>query len=345
MSSKLLLSTVLAESLPIIDKMLSQKEVPFRLRPFEASLTYARDCLLRVREGDRTWTPDFDSTDFFSEKWFRVFYREIEIWYQNRYPSEFAKFNPPTIAGLVLIWGNPYALDVPTVVRRSEIPGKWVSFPDYVLDTENPLDWIVKPPALNQLSRNAAIKLYETCVTIASLLRSIRVGIIGIGRRDEVVDGFLETLSGNISRAAEDIVVRRREGTTSGATWEIQKAWECALKALLQQKTGTFRETHDLFRLYDDALPYGLSLNRDLLKLIPSWRKMVNLRYGQGSIPTVSWYFTMYRTMLSGVAAILKPMISIHIGKGVLQLETPPWLRTDDLPHQYHYDLGHTGAR
>ena len=58
-------------------------------------------------------------------------------------------------------------------------------------------------------------------------------------------------------------------------------ACECALKALLQKKAGRFRETHDLFVLYDDAVPYGFSLNRDLLKNIPTWRKMMELRYGR----------------------------------------------------------------
>jgi HEPN domain-containing protein len=150
--------------------------------------------------------------------------------------------------------------------------------------------------------------------------------MIGVMDTDDVVRGFLDTLRGNISRAAEDIIQRRRESTTSGACWEIQMACECAFKALQQHKTGAFRETHDLFMLYRDAMPHGLSLNRDLLKIIPPWREMADLRYGQGTELTVAWYYTVYRTMLRIVAAALEPMVSLRVGKGSFKIAKAPWL-------------------
>jgi hypothetical protein len=81
-------------------------------------------------------------------------------------------------------------------------------------------------------------------------------------------------------------------------------------------------ETHPL----SDVALHGISLNRDLLKIIPPSREMVDLRYGQGDTLTVAWYYTVYRTMLRIVAAALRPMVSIFIGKGSMEIAKAPWI-------------------
>jgi hypothetical protein len=269
MSTKYAFLPVARDELSLIDRYLAAKEVDIDDRPLRAALEFATECIQRVSDDGKEWVPDFTSTDFMGDRWFRLLYRECEDWYQKRYPAEFPKRPPSTLTGLVLIWGNPYAIHVPAVVRRADEPGKWISFPDYVLDTENPVDWIAQPPALSQLSRNEMTKLVEACVTVASLVRTIDVRIMGIHARDEVVAGLLNKLRRKVLRAAEEVVSSRSNAATSDGAWEVQMACECALKALLQKKAGRFRETHDLFVLYDDAVPYGFSLNRDLLKASP----------------------------------------------------------------------------
>jgi hypothetical protein len=58
---------------------------------------------------------------------------------------------------------------------------------------------------------------------------------------------------------------------------------------------------------------------------------MMELRYGQGEVPTISWYFTIYRTMLRIVAAALDPLVNVRMGKGAIKIGKAPWLRTDDM--------------
>jgi hypothetical protein len=325
-------SLIVTEHLPLLDELLSLRGIPFWRRPIVAAVDLAREFVLEFYDNGRTWKPNFDSPDFLSKEWFRVLYKETEDWYRRRYPAEFGKSTPPTVTGLVLIWNNPYALNVPLMVRRPEIPGNWISFPDYVLDTETPFDWIANPPDLSQLKKNAEVKLYESCIIIASLLRTIEVHLMGIERKDTVMYGLLDTLRGNISQAAEDILAHRRESATSGALWEIQMACECAFKALLHHKTGSFQKTHDLFYLYDNPALAGLSLNRDLLKNIPPWEEMASHRYGLEDAFTVSWYHTIYRNMLKIVAAVLEPMVRFRMGKGALKLGPLPWLKDAALP-------------
>ena len=320
------LSSIITEALPELDAALAAREIALIERPLLATIEFARGFVLEVRDGDRQWTLDLESPQFVTEQWFRTLYQEIDSWYRTRYGDAIESF-PSTVKGFVLIWGTPFTLEVPTTVTTPGTPGKtvWLSFPDSVLDTENPTNWLIAPPNLNAMSASDLEKVTADCKEISSLLRSIMASLMGVLRSDPIVQGFLNGVQLHMEVAAEHAVRSRHEGATPRAYWEIQIACECAYKALLQMKTGSYRATHDLFVLHDQAEPYGVTVKRDLLKNLPRWEEMVDLRYGQVD-PTITAFYKAYRTMLRLVEAALAPMVILGLGKASFEIAKAPWL-------------------
>lgn len=321
------IASAIAERLPALDSILASEEISLDERPFRAALYFAQFFVLEIRDGDRQWTPDLESPDFVAEKWFRALYQEIESWYRNRYGAALEQSPPTVVNGFVLIWGTPFALKVPVTVTTPGRPGKtvWVSFPDSVLENENPASWLVAPPNLSAMSDFEQEEVVVQCKEIASLLRSIRVKMMGI-TGNSVVQGFINGVRLHVEVASEHVVREQRGGATPRAYWELQMACECAYKALAQGRGGSFRETHDLFLLHDDVESYGLAVSRELLKKLPRWKTMVELRYGQVADPAIASFYEAYKTMLQVVDAVLAPIVIFGVGKASFEISKAPWL-------------------
>jgi HEPN domain-containing protein len=332
MADETSLSSVIAERLPTLDSILASNDVALTERPFLATVDFARAFVLEIKDGDKQWTPDLESPQFVTDQWFRALDQEIESWYRQRYGAAFEKSPPRTGSGLVLIWGTPFGLKVPVTVVRPGTPGRtvWVSFPDSVLDTEDPASWVVSPPNLGAMSDSDLEKFTAECKEISSLLRSIMAKLMGIQLSNPVVQGFLNGVRFHVEVAAEHIIRERHEGVAPRAYWEIQMACECAYKALLQQKSGSFIQTHDLFLLHDKAEPYGLAIKRDILKKLPRWKDMIELRYGQTVDPAITGFYEAYRIMLRVVDAVLAPIVTLGLGKASLEIAKAPWLPEDE---------------
>src|ERR1700681_68826 len=325
------LSSIIAERLPALDSALAEDEVALTERPFLATVNFSRAFVLELRDGDKQWTPDMDSAQFVTERWFRALYQEIEEWYRKRYGASLDKSPPRTANGFVLVWGTPFALKVPVMVIKPGKPGKtvWVSFPDSVLEAEDPTEWLVASPNLAAMTASELADVTAECQEIASLLRSIMVKLMGIQPNTPILQGFLDGVRLHVEVAAEHVIRERQEGVTPRAYWETQMACECAYKALLQQKRGSFRETHDLFTLHDEAEPYNLAIKRDILKRLPRWKEMVEFRYGQLE-PAIASFYKAYRTMLRVVDAVLAPIVTLGLGKASLEIAKAPWLPEDE---------------
>ena len=128
-----------------------------------------------------------------------------------------------------------------------------------------------------------------------------------------------------LERAAQ-LLLEPKPKTVQQAYWELQLACEHALKALQQQQAGTFKETHNLFFLYDGANP-APAFKRDLLKQMPDWKETVALRYGQGSRESRANCLKCYRAVLAIVAGAVRSMRSFNIGSAEFEVQRPPWLR------------------
>ena len=92
-------------------------------------------------------------------------------------------------------------------------------------------------------------------------------------------------------------------------------ACEHALKALQQHKINEFTETHDLFTLWDQISDADAAFTRDLLKIVPRWREMMDLRYSLGERDDVVSWFDCYRAVLKVVSGAIKQMIKLDLGE------------------------------
>ncbi len=102
-------------------------------------------------------------------------------------------------------------------------------------------------------------------------------------------------------------------------------AVELALKAVMQQRSGSFTETHDLFILYD-RVPDGLAFTRATLKKLPDWQLMIELRYGGGSEVYPGYGFIAYRAALKAIAGAVDGLKRMLIGEARFEIRKPPWM-------------------
>lgn len=321
---------ILSDYLSEQDPTLAADNVALWQRPLYAALGFVHTYLLEDNDVEGSQTEIWP--DIVQKRWFRKLYRAITIWYRTRFGDAFAEPAASVVRGLVLIWGTPFPIEVPTQIVRPAQPGLTVllSFPESVTDSENPTDWLVSPPNIDQMPARELAKVSSECRKIASLLRSIKVKLLGIDHSNPVVSGFLGGVKVHIESASEHILGMRQEDSIPRAYWELQMACECAYKALLMQKTGTFQEIHDLFLLHDEAAKHKVILSRDLVKRIPRWRDMVSLRYGQAKSPTIVEFYEAYKVMLRIVEAALQPMVELVLGEASLLIGKAPWLHDDE---------------
>lgn len=328
MNNENTLPGIIADRLPSLDSLLAAEGVPLSHRPFQAAIEFVQLYVLDVRGENVSGSPDLSSSDLYSQDWFRAVYRDVEAWYERRYGPAFTKSVSRTITGLVVMWDTAFEIQVPISITRPGTPGKtiWLSFPDTVLAAEDPTLWLPASPNLDSMRYSERAKFVASCRQVASLLRSILVSAMGIPQDDSIVRGFLNGLRINIEAAAEHPLRNVRRGSLSQACWNVQLACEFAYKALLQQTTGSFIETHDLFVLHDRPSLQHLSLHRDLLKRLPRWERMVELRYGQGEEPSMRAFSRAYLAMLQIVATVLRPIVRTRFENAAFEIGKAPWL-------------------
>ena len=225
-----------------------------------------------------------------------------------------------------MIAGSVFAILIPALRARPGQPGEtiWLSFPDGLRDDENVLDWVEAPPNYSMLSPQELCSAEEFATEVTTALRFIHAGLMGVKADDEKLDGFNAGIIPHLERAAE-LLTESKPESFQRAFWELQMACEEALKALLVQRTGKFKETHDLFRLYD-ALEESPEFNRDLLKCLPGWKEMADLRYGQGDHEDRAECVKCYRATLTIVAGTVHSMKKIEFGSGEIEVARAPWI-------------------
>lgn len=107
----------------------------------------------------------------------------------------------------------------------------------------------------------------------------------------------------------------------------MQMACELALKCLAQQRSGTFKETHDLFHLYDQMPQSPPPFARTELSKLPNWEIMIELRYGGGPPIAIRQAFRSYRATMTIVAATTSAFEKRYqLGKAKFHLKRPPWI-------------------
>lgn len=308
------LASVLPQYLPILDNILSQHEVPLQERPLAATRLFVENFVLEIEDKLGRWKPDRLPVEVVTERWFNVLNNHVTDWYHARYGDKFREQTSKTISGCVMIFNVPYLLETPFILTVPGEPGKTIimRFPGSVMSDENPLSWLISPPNFDLFSEEERLLISKECQLIATYSRSIMTKLMGVDSTDKIVAEMLANVLLKIQLAARVICRGSQEGSIGSAYWEIQLACECVYKAYLQQKAGGYIETHDLFRLHDEAANYQVSVARNLIRNIPRSREIIDMRYRIGTQGHRDFYGT-YISTLQIVEGVLSGMISLWL--------------------------------
>ncbi|MGY4346042.1 HEPN domain-containing protein [Bradyrhizobium sp. GM7.3] len=167
--------------------------------------------------------------------------------------------------------------------------------------------------------------LVHDATEIATAIRAIRVNSTGIEPSDDTTYGLLSGVPGEFEAAAQK-AIRNDTAGRPAALWNIHLAIERVLKAFSQHKTGAFRETHNLFQLFDDVAAHGLIADRNVLKKFRRESEVIDNRYGLGGAPTVQEVFLAYKAGLTFASSAVKSFNrKMNIGGASFLLKKPPW--------------------
>jgi len=316
----MVLKEAIAERLALIDEYLSSAETPVPQRVTQAAFMFVQDWIIDI-SGD-------DKTDFALKPWFAVIYHHVEEWYREHYGPAAKSGGSAVAASVVLVRGIPIGVMVPLTRMTVEIPGEttWLHFPVTIEEGENPESWLVDTPPLDKVDKGERSKLTTKLFDVGSGLRRIRINLMGIKPSDETVNGLLEGVLPEFESAARNII--RKENSGRGAAlWSLQMAVEKTLKAFAQHKTGTFRQSHDLFVLYDDVKDHGITAKRSLLNKMPREPQVMSNRYGLNGTPGIAETMSAYNAALAFVSETSQAFArDISIGGARFLLKKPPWL-------------------
>jgi HEPN domain-containing protein len=149
---------------------------------------------------------------------------------------------------------------------------------------------------------------------------------MGIEPSDEKVIGLLDGVLPEFESAARQILRSEKTGRAS-ALWSLQIAIERTLKAYAQHKSGSFRQTHNLFELFDDLARYDIKADRNLLKKIPRDQDVIEDRYGLRGTPSIWEVFESYKAAVQFVAAMSGSFRrKFNVGGGGFLLRKAPWI-------------------
>jgi HEPN domain-containing protein len=320
------LAEYIGKVMPYIDARLEHSEVSLTERLLVAATIFVDEMVVKVGYGD-TEEDKTNSTDYVTRPWFAIIYHHVENWYREHYGEALNVNEGGRAHGYVLVRSLPVELIVPLTRSRVETPGEtaWLSFPKEVESDEDPLRWLGKSPNVAALGDDDRKALIKDVREVATALRSIRVNNMGIEPSDHKMYGLLNGIPGEFESAAQK-AVRNETAGRPAALWNIHLAIERALKAFSQHKTGKFRETHNLFDLFDDVAAHGITARRNALKKFRRESDVIDNRYGLGDAPTVQEAFAAYKTGLTFVSSVVQSFQrKMSIGGASFLLGKPPW--------------------
>lgn len=321
--------------LDVIDEKLGLDGVPVSRRTIEAALMLVAEFVIEVGVGDQRVSSFSKVNEFVSEPWFKAVYSHVEHWYYRRYERRINNRSKQVMCGTVLVVSTAFEIEVPITKSKVETAGQtaWLSFPSGVQADEDVLAWMVDPPDWSTYDEIARVESIDTARQTASLIRRIASRLTCANLTDELTRSLLAGVRVHLHSASSLILREGDEGGFARAQWELQMACESAYKGLLQQQTGAFPRTHDLFTLHDQSDISEASVRRDWLVSLPRWSEAADLRYGIGDHPTmvgICYWYLLVMKIVAGVLDNLKGMdpttFSVLLKKGPWLSDVPPAL-------------------
>lgn len=326
------LDDLMVEALDLIDRMLAEDGQPLHLRPLSAAMHFVDLCILKVDDtGDGVGNSPGKLTDYAASKWFQAIYKKTEAWYRTRFGDAMEHGESGLRDATVLILGTPRLLRVPMTTSKPGVPGEsfWLCYHDTIQPDEDVLSWVQNGPIFTNLASKDVKAARTLSMEIATRMRAINIALMGMESSDVIVTQLRNGILPNLERAARYLVTSNAEEVRL-AHWDMQMACERAMKCLAQQRSGGFKETHDLFYLYDYMPEACPPFPRTELSKLPNWEKMAEFRYGGGPYIPIRQAFRSYRAAVSIVAATTKAFkMRYHLGSFQVHLKRPPWAQDD----------------
>jgi hypothetical protein len=340
------LDEYLQQALPLVDGKLEADDVPVAQRPLHAAIEFVVHFVTAVKLGDRIQYESGEHEGMTQQPWFAMIYAEVREWYLTTYGVDAMRTHEKVLVGAVRIAGSVFLLHVPTTwsTPGEEAGTHWIAFPDDVRSDEDPLIWIRQGPNLAGLDLKARRAAEKDVRTVVASLRTIHSCLLGLGSRDTKMTGLVNGVLPRLEQAAS-LLSSPGPDRIQHSYWEMHLACELALKALSHQQTGTFKETHDLFALFD-GLVDAPGLSRDWLKRLPRKDEVMELRYGQGTRTdrpaAVAAYLWALKVAAATVGAFQTRM-NLRRARFLIR-SAPPWTRLEEARAQAGVDLSVTSG-
>lgn len=311
------LDDLLREVLPWIDESLEKCGTPMHRRPWEAARIFVEVWVEEI---------DGDTKDgYLLKPWFGGIFGPISRWYKERYGPAIIEAKLATVCGLVQYLGAFYLLEIPLTISRSlDDETASLTFPKEVLEYEDPLCWIEKPPPLDKIPSKRKSKLSVSTTSVANQLRAIHNDLNTASFKKRELRAMADTVIRHLDKAARDTVT---EGSTSLATWELQMACEKTIKAYLSQREIDYPPTHDLRELCDLVLhDPELHGARSLIPSLPSSRQITAWRYSELPSPLPLETYRLYGVTLALCSLFASRMRRKFVFNNfTVQLRRPAW--------------------
>lgn len=317
--------------LEIIDESLALDDTPVRQRVIKASQQLVDEFILSVQADDSSVQEPRLFNEYNSKPWFKAIYSHVEKWYMWRYGERLAASSLSVMQGVILIKNTPYLIQVPVTKSRIEVVGEqsWLSFPNQVCSEEDVFGWVDGAPRWDSYQDRDRQEIEIHIREISTLIRRIMNKKIGAFISDSTIRNLLAGVIVHLGSACTLIFKSDEEGGFARAQWELQMACESAYKALLQQKIGSFPQTHDLFILHDKSGITEEYIDREWIKVLPRWNEAANLRYGLGSHPSTAMIFQWYKLALMIIAGVTENISGTDLSNAQILLKIAPWLSSD----------------
>ena len=311
---------VIFEAVSVIDTWLIRENVKLNLRPFEAAVLFVEHFIVGISGASKE--------NYEQQKWFAILYRHVKDWYVQNYGSQIEDPASHAVYAAVLIRGIPVPFEVPLTRCIVEEEGKttWLCFLGSVQEDESPVLWLKNPPPLKMLPPKDIDRIEVVCKRISTALRKIYYYTKGISGVSEELIGFTASILPDLETSANHIIKNNREDFCLAA-WSIQMALEKTMKALSLQKKGQYKQSHDLFLLFDFLGSALDSSKRNNLKKFLREKEVMSARYGTCKSVDQASTFESYLAAIEFIAYVTEKLERDFTRANLrILLKKPPWL-------------------
>ena len=272
---------IVAILLPEIDEMIASRGEPLFGRPQRAAMIIVEHCIIEIRGESKD--------NYFTKPWFGALLAAVIDWYDKVYGEAMLSRIAQSHTAVIVIRHTPTALEVPLTLTSpiAEDNTFWITLAADVLPGENPIDWLVHPPKLSELSEEQLGQAASSAALTGGLVRRISNGLMTIGNQSKSALKHAALVLPYLQSAAQSILQPNRQGLST-AIWEANFAAENAIKCHLRHARALkVPNVHDIRQLDSSAVGWPRPPELDVaVSVMPSGINVIQHRYGElGEVP------------------------------------------------------------